>query len=72
MNPEAFSGPKKISKMKLFVEKVNGFQPFVVFVKSAILDVLNTEYCSECASGSVNYFSKELHLRCLTGFLILL
>ena len=29
-------------KMELFAEKVNGFQPFIIFVKSAILDVLNT------------------------------
>ena len=36
VNPEAFSGPNKISKMELFAGKVNGFQ------KSAILDVLNT------------------------------
>ena len=35
-------GPNKISKMELFAEKVNGFQPFIIFVKSAILDVLNT------------------------------
>ena len=28
--------------MELLVEKVNGFQPFIIFVKSAILDVLNT------------------------------
>ena len=42
VNPEAFSGPNKISKMELFAEKVNGFQPFIIFVKSAILDVLNT------------------------------
>ena len=28
-------------KMELFAEKINGFQPFVIFVKSAILDVLN-------------------------------
>ena len=28
-------------KMELFAEKVNGFQPFIVFVKSAILNVLN-------------------------------
>ena len=40
MNPEAFSGPNKISKMELFAEKVNGFQPFTIFVKSAIFDVL--------------------------------
>ena len=41
MDPEAFSGPNKISKMELFAEKVNGFQPFIIFVKNAILDVLN-------------------------------
>ena len=29
-------------KMKLFAEKVNSFRPFSIFVKSAILDVLNT------------------------------
>ena len=28
--------------MELFVEKVNSFQSFIIFVKSAILDVLNT------------------------------
>ena len=28
-------------KTELFAEKVNGFQPFIIFVKSAILDVLN-------------------------------
>ena len=59
-------------KMELFAEKVNGFQPFIIFVKSAILDVLNTEYCSEYVSGSVNYFRKKLHLRCLTRFYIYL
>ena len=37
-DPEAFSGPNKISKMEFFVEKVNVFQPFIIFVKSAILD----------------------------------
>ena len=42
VNQEAFSGPTRISKMELFAEKVNGFQPFVIFVKSFILDVLNT------------------------------
>ena len=56
MNPEAFSRPKRISKMELFVEKVNGFQPFIIFVKSSIFDVLNTEYRSEYVSGRVNYF----------------
>ena len=29
-------------KMELFAEKDNGFQPFIIFVKGAILDVLNT------------------------------
>ena len=29
---------------------------------------MNTEYCSEYVSGSVNYFRRELNLRCLTGF----
>ena len=29
-------------KMGLFAEEVNGFEPFIIFVKSAILDVLNT------------------------------
>ena len=29
-------------KMELFAEKVNGFQLFIIFVKIAILDVLNT------------------------------
>ena len=28
-------------KMELFAEKVNCFQPFIIFVKSAILNVLN-------------------------------
>ena len=42
VNPEAFSGPNKISKMELFAEKVNGFQSFIIFAKSTILDVLNT------------------------------
>ena len=44
MNPEAFPGPNKISKMELFAEKVKGFQPSmsIIVVKSAILDVLNT------------------------------
>ena len=41
VNPVAFSGPNKISKMDFFAEKVNGFQPFI-FVKSAIVDVLNS------------------------------
>ena len=40
MNPEAFSGPNKIPKMELFPDKVNGFQLFIIFVKSALLDVL--------------------------------
>ena len=53
-------------KMELFAEKVNSFQPFIIFVKSTILD----EYYPEYVSGSVNYFRKELHLRCLTGFWI--
>ena len=56
------------SKMEIFAEKVNGFKPFIIFVKSAILDALNTEYCSEYLSGSVIYFRKERHLKCLTGF----
>ena len=29
-------------KMELFAQNVNGLQPFIIFVKSAILDVLNT------------------------------
>ena len=33
--------------------------------------VLNTEYCFEYVSGSVNYFREELHLRFLTGFWII-
>ena len=33
MNPEAFSGPNKISKVDLFLEKVNGFEPFIIFVQ---------------------------------------
>ena len=37
-----FSGPNKISKIEIFEEKVNNFQLFIIFVKSAILDVLNT------------------------------
>ena len=41
MIPETFSGPNKVSKMELFAEKVTGFQSFIIFVKSAILDVLN-------------------------------
>ena len=28
--------------MELFAENVNGFPPFLIFVKGAILDVLNT------------------------------
>ena len=55
MNPEAFSGPYKISKMELFAEKGNGFQPFIIFVNSAILDVLN-EYCSEYVSTFARRF----------------
>ena len=42
VNLQAFSGLNKISKMELFVEKVNGCQSFNIFVKSAILNVLNT------------------------------
>ena len=34
MNPEAFSRSNRISEMELFVEKVNGFQPFIIFVKA--------------------------------------
>ena len=62
----------RVSRMELFAEKVNELQPPITFEKSSILDVseyvLNTECCSEYASGSVNYFRKKLHLRCLTGF----
>ena len=43
----------------------NFFQPFTIYTKSFILDVrLRSEY----ASGTVNYFCKKLHLRCLTPF----
>ena len=62
------SRPSRISRMELFAEKVYGFKPFIIFEKSSILDVLNTEYYSKFVSGSVNYFWKKLHLRCLTGF----
>ena len=69
MNPEAFLGPKKICKMELFAEKVPAVH---YFCKKRYLRcsgyVLNTEYCYEHVSGSVNYFRKELHLRCVTGF----
>ena len=45
MNPEAFSGRSRISKMELFAEKVNRFQPLIIFVKSFILDVrLDSEH----------------------------
>ena len=37
VNPKAFSGPSRISKMELFVEKVNGFESLIIFVKSSIL-----------------------------------
>ena len=48
VNPEAFSRPNRISKIELFKEKVNSFQPFIIFVKSSILDVLNMFWiCSE-------------------------
>ena len=40
VNPEAFPGPNKISKVDLFLEKVNGFQPFIIFVQ--MNTVLNT------------------------------
>ena len=39
VNPEAFSGPSRISKMGLFAEKVNGFDALIIFVQSSILDV---------------------------------
>ena len=71
MNPEAFSGPNKIPA--LFAEKVNGFQSFIIFVKSTILDVLNIFWILNTVlnvTGRVNYFRKELHLRYLTGFQI--
>ena len=41
VDPEAFSGPNRISKTGLLAEKVNDFQPFIIFVKNFILDVLN-------------------------------
>ena len=41
VDPEAFSGPNRISKTELLAGKVNGFQPFIIFVKNFILDVLN-------------------------------
>ena len=73
MNPEAFQDQTtEYLEWSFFAEKVNELQPPITFEKSSILDVseyvLNTEYCSEYASGSVNYFRKKLHLRCLTGF----
>ena len=37
-----FRTQQNIYKMELFAEKLNGFQPFIIFAKSAILDVLNT------------------------------
>ena len=47
---------------------------FIIFVKKrhprCSKYILTIEYCSEYVSGSVNYFRKELHLRCLTGFWI--
>ena len=60
-------------KMELFAENVDGFQPFIIFVKSAFLDVLNTcilntEYCFEYVSGSVNYFPMSFILDVWLGF----
>ena len=63
-------------KIWLFVQKVNGFQLSAVhyFCKKhhprCSKYILNTEYCSEYVSESVNYFHREFHFRCLTGFWI--
>ena len=52
LNLEASLEPSLISKMDLFVKKVDSFQQFTLFTKSPILDVwLSSEY----ASGPVNY-----------------
>ena len=42
VDPEAFSGPNRISKMDFYAEEVNGFQSFIIFVKGSLLDLLNT------------------------------
>ena len=56
-------------KMELSVEKVNGFQPFIIFVKSAILEyVLNTEYCSNTSLEALTTFAMSFILIFWQGF----
>ena len=39
---ELFSDPCQISKMELFVNIINGFQPLTIYSKSSILDPMYT------------------------------
>lgn len=38
-NSDIYSDCIGTSKMELFAKKVNGFQPFIIFAKSSILDI---------------------------------
>ena len=44
---EEYWEPSQTSKMKLFVQIVNGLQPLTIFAKSSILDIwVGTEYAT--------------------------
>ena len=65
MNPEAFSGPKKILRWSFLPKKLTTLAVHYFSKKRHprfSKYVLNTEYCSEYVSISVNYFRKELHV----------
>ena len=55
---EAYLKPSQTSTVNLFAKINNTFKPLTILVKSIALDDW---------LGSVNYFSKKLHFRCLTG-----
>ena len=42
---KAYLEPSQTSKIELFVEMVNGFEPLTIFVKSSILDVCLGSQC---------------------------
>ena len=59
-------------KMELFAEKFNGFPQFIIFVKNAILDVLNTFWILNTVLNmsleALNTFARSFILSVWLGF----
>ena len=65
LNPGVYSDPTRASEKEFFAMKDNGFQLLTISAETSILDFrLGSEYVSR----TVNYFCKQLYLRCLNGF----